>query len=91
MSMYDPMGLVAPFTLRAKILLREAWMLELDWDDPLPPKLHKKWVEFFVEMFLMEKLSFPRCLKPSGVIGDPWLIMMSDGSELAYGAVAYIR
>ena len=91
MSMYDPLGLVAPFTLKAKILLREAWRLELDWDDPLPPKLYQSWVIFFRSMFLMESLSFPRCLKPSGVVEDPWLILMSDGSELAYGAVAYVR
>lgn len=91
MSMYDPLGLVAPFTLKAKILLREAWRLELDWDDPLPPTLYQSWVKFFRSMFLMENLSFPRCLKPSGVVGDPWLILMSDGSELAYGAVAYVR
>ena len=91
MGMYDPLGLMAPFTLKAKILLREAWRLELDWDDPLPPKLHQSWVSFFHSMFLMENLSFPRCLKPSGVVGDPWLILMSDGSETAYGAVAYIR
>ena len=31
------------------------------------------------------------CLKPSGVVGDSWLILMSDGSELANGAVAYVR
>ena len=39
----------------------------------------------------MENLSFPRCLKSFGVVGDPWLILMSDGSALAYGAVAYVR
>ena len=91
MGIYDPMGLVSPFTLLAKILLRETWQLGLDWDDPLPPHLYKQWVKFFVEMFQLEDLKFPRCLKPSNYLEDPWLILLSDGSKTAYGCAAYIR
>ena len=47
MGIYDPMGLVSPFTLLAKIYLRETWQLKLDWDDALPPQLYKKWAHFF--------------------------------------------
>ena len=30
MVIYDPMGLVTPFTLQAKVYLRETWLLKLD-------------------------------------------------------------
>ena len=91
MGIYDPLGLIAPFTLLAKILLRETWQMGLDWDDSLPPFLYKRWVKFFTDMFLLEKLSFPRCLKPDNMLEDPWLLLLSDGGLTAYGCVAYVR
>lgn len=91
MGIYDPMGLVSPFTLLAKVYLRETWQLKLDWDDALPPQLYKKWVQFFQSLFLLEDLKFPRCMRPQNAVGDPWLIILSDGSDRAYGCVAYAR
>ena len=91
MGIYDPLGLVSPFTLQAKIYLRETWQLKLDWDDPLPACLHKKWIKFFTDMFLLETLQYPRCLRPTATDGDPWLVLFSDGSDVAYGCVAYVR
>ena len=91
MGIYDPMGLVSPFTLLAKMYLRETWRLQLDWDDALPPHLYKKWSQFFYQMFELENLRFPRCLRPLNAVGDPWLIILSDGSDQAYGCVAYCR
>ena len=41
MGIYDPLGIIAPFTLLAKIHLRETWKQKLDWDDPLPSPLYK--------------------------------------------------
>ena len=91
MSLYDPLGLLSPFTLLAKIYLRETWLLKLDWDDPLPDQMYRKWVEYFGSMFEIEKLEFPRCLRPTNAVGDPWLVILSDGSDEAYGCVAYAR
>ena len=39
----------------------------------------------------MQSISFPRCIKPKHVIGEPSIITYSDGSEDAYGACAYTR
>ena len=91
MRIYDPLGFLCPFTLRAKIYLRETWALKLGWDDTLPGHMHKRWTEFFCEMYDIEKLSYPRCLHPANTVGDPWLIILSDGSDTAYGFIAYIR
>ena len=91
MGIYDPMGLISPFTIKAKMYLRETWILKLDWDDPLPQDMRRKWIQFFQDMFLLEKLKFPRCLKPKNAVGKPWLIILSDGSDQAYGCAAYVR
>ena len=91
MSIYDPMGLASPFTLLGKIYLRETWLLGLGWDDSIPPNLHQKWTNFFKSLFLLEDLCFPRCMKPTNAVGNPWLVLLSDGSDVAYGCAAYVR
>ena len=52
-GIYDPMGLVAPFTVRAKSMLRKLWGQDekLDWDDAMPERLRREWVTFFEEVF----------------------------------------
>ena len=91
MSIYDPMGLASPFTLLGKIYLRETWLLGLGWDDPIPSVLHRKWTIFFKSLFALEDLCFPRCMKPTNAVGNPWLVLLSDGSDVAYGCAAYVR
>ena len=90
-GIYDPLGIASPFTVRAKILLRKLNTLSLDWDDPIPYDEREKWVDFFGELFEMEKVKFARSTKPTCARGKPVLIIFSDASENAFGACAYIR
>ena len=94
-SLFDPIGLLAPVLLQAKILLRKTWEGEcanLKWDDPLPVSLRNDMLEFFESLFDLEKVSFPRSLWPvQDVIGNPELVVFSDGSVQAFGAVVYVR
>ena len=91
MMIFDPLGFVCPYTLLGKIYLRETWSQKLGWDDQLPSKLRAKWIYFFCALFELEKLSLDRCLRPPNSVGRPWLIIFSDGSDLAHGFAAYIR
>ena len=91
MKIYDPLGILCPFTMRAKQLLRETWTLKLDWDDQLPQLMREQWTKFFKEMFKLSKLEYPRCLRPDDAVGSPQLIILSDGSAAAYGFSAYAR
>ncbi len=91
MTIYDPLGIICPFTLKAKILLRNTWELKLDWDEPLPAQMRAQWVTFFEGLFQLEQLILERALTPKNAVGQPWLILFSDGSEIAYGFAAYIR
>ena len=35
-SLFDSLGLIAPFVVKAKFYLQQAWLESLDWDDELP-------------------------------------------------------
>ena len=91
-GIYDPLGLATQFTVRAKMLMRKLWIVSLrPWADPIPESLSQEWLEFFAELFEMQDIRFRRCIRPRGAIGDPYLVMFSDGSDQAYGTCAYVR
>ncbi|XP_068245411.1 uncharacterized protein [Palaemon carinicauda] len=92
-SVYDPLGFLLPFTLKAKILLRDTVKCDfkLGRDDPLPSYLKEQWVSYFCELFGTETLNFERNVKPTSAKGLPLLVIFSDSSTNAYGAVAYVR
>ena len=90
-GIYDPMGLAAPFVVRAKIMLRMLTQANTGWDDAVSDRDRHNWINFFYEAFEMEHIKFPRSTKPPNALGSPILLIFSDASEDAYGACAYIR
>ena len=41
-TLFDPLGMMSPFIIRAKVLMQEIWACSLDWDDPLPEETGAK-------------------------------------------------
>ena len=35
-TVFDPRGLIAPFTIISRIMFQDAWLLQSEWDDRLP-------------------------------------------------------
>ena len=93
MKVFDPIGLLSPLILQAKLLLRETWNIEgLGWDDPLPEKVKNEWLGFLRSLLELNDIVIPRSLWPEGEVEElPILIVFSDGSISAYGVAAYIR
>ena len=59
---------------------------------PLPEDIRKEIIVFFLDLYELETLEFPRSLWPEAEVeGDPWLVIFSDGSIKGFGAVVYIR
>ncbi|XP_031573598.1 uncharacterized protein LOC116307470 [Actinia tenebrosa] len=57
----------------------------------LAEKFKSEWLQIFRHLFDMENISFNRYIKPSNAVGEPSLVIFSDGSQEAYGACAYVR
>jgi len=90
-GIFDPLGLMSPFVVRAKIMLRKLTQDKAGWDDPITDNQRSNWCEFFQEMFDVEDVKFKRTTKPNNAIGLPILVMFSDASKEAIGTCAYIR
>ncbi|XP_052271566.1 uncharacterized protein LOC127872276 [Dreissena polymorpha] len=91
-TLFDPIGLLAPLTIRAKMLLQDMWTAGLTWDENMDEELTNSAREWFEELRELRSISIPRCLRAK----DKTLEALSlhtfvDASESAYGAVVFAR
>ena len=87
---FDPLGLLAPVTVVAKILMQRLWHLKLDWDESLPASLHTEWITFANDFKHLHNISFGRNVTQRATRRIE-LHGFCDASERAYGACLYIR
>ena len=92
-SVYDPLGFLAPLTLRPKIILQELCKLRLAWDDPVPDVLLQNWEIWYNDLSRLSSFSVPRCFKPPdfGNVLSAHLHHFADASESGYGVLSYLR
>lgn len=88
---FDPLGLIGPVVVQAKIFLQSLWIEGCDWDDPLPEKPQEFWLEFRRNTIALKSLEIPRwtCYTPS--LSSVELHGFCDASQAAYGACLYLR
>lgn len=89
-QIYDPLGLLAPVIIVAKIMIQKLWLCKIGWDDPLPKTIQLNWTSFVKSLSNLSKLRIPRHVKAEN-IAEVELHVFTDASESAYGACAYIR
>ena len=90
--LFDPLGLVYPFVITARILYQEVCRRKLPWDQDLPTDILEKWKRWKAELPLISACSTPRYYFGNlGKQRNCKLHVFCDASELAYGAVAYLR
>ncbi|XP_068760347.1 uncharacterized protein [Montipora capricornis] len=90
-TLFDPLGLLSPYTMRAKVLLQEMWASGVDWDEPISTILSLRASQWFDELAVLPSLHIPRCLRTPCVVRDVTLHTCVDASQEAYGAVCYTR
>lgn len=91
MSLFDPLGLLSPYTITAKIMLQELWKKKVGWDDPLPPEEALTFDEWQSDLRHIAELRLPRCYDQRSDVTQRQLHVFCDASEQAYAAVAYWR
>ncbi|XP_076243414.1 uncharacterized protein LOC143184816 [Calliopsis andreniformis] len=89
-SLFDPLGLLGPIIIQAKVLLQHIWKLQLNWDESVPIDIHTKSTSFCRELELINKISVSRPLALKGHV-KLQLHGFCDASEQAYGACLYMR
>ncbi|XP_045453524.1 uncharacterized protein LOC123662768 [Melitaea cinxia] len=87
---YDPLGLIGPIFVHAKVIMQKLWATNTGWDSTPPDDIRHTWVNFTKSLTQMEPLSITRCVKLSNSITTQ-LIGFADASSVAYGCCLYLR
>lgn len=92
-SIFDPLRLAAPVTIKGKLLLRELSNGVQDWDTPLPDENVSMWETWKSSLEELSSLRMPRCYVPMSLSKPNYteLCLFSDASNWAIRAVASIR
>jgi hypothetical protein len=92
-SLWDPMGFLAPYVLRAKIMIQDLWSLNVDWDTRVPEDILQKWRQWTQELQSLHEVKVVRSLTPLR-LEEPSefsLQVFCDASQKAYATVVYAR
>ena len=89
---FDPLGMVGPVMVMAKLIFQDACRLELGCDDVLPEDLEKRWVKWLNEMTAVTDIKVDRCVCKSleEETLSVFLHGFGDASKKAYCAALYL-
>ncbi|XP_075150683.1 uncharacterized protein LOC142224783 [Haematobia irritans] len=89
-KIFDPAGWLAPIVILAKILMRDVWLSNVDWDDDITPKCFNGWVKFLENFSSTKSIQIPRWVSYSPKCNIQFHAFC-DASENAYVAAIYTR
>ena len=92
-SVYDPLGIAAPFVLEERKILQKLCQLKVGRDEKIPDNLKKDWVCWRNKLPKLENVKVNRCYKPGnfGKVMKAEVHLFSDASEEGYGQCSYLR
>ncbi|XP_058827669.1 uncharacterized protein LOC131687599 [Topomyia yanbarensis] len=89
-QLYDPLGIVSPVIAWAKIWMQHLWLVNVDWDDPIPREIESKWNDFHSQLPLLKQYKVPRYIFTPKATTVQFHVFC-DASEVGYGACIYAR
>ncbi|XP_047500211.1 uncharacterized protein LOC125046476 [Penaeus chinensis] len=92
-SVFDPLGFITPFTVRAKMIFQDKVRRKEGWDKQLSEENVKRWTSWLTELEDIKEFYMNRCLLPLrfGRLINAQLHHFCDASAKAYAVVTYVR
>lgn len=87
-KIFDPTGLVAPITIRGKLIVRELWARKFGWDAEVSPDILDQWRQLHAELSGLNDLRVRRWLG-TGASDAGHLHVFCDATESAFAAAVY--
>ena len=92
-SLFDPLGFIAPYIMKAKLLLQTLNGKGIGWDEPVTDAECLQWERWIDDLDKLREVKIDRCFKPEGFgkVQETQLHLFSDASRKGYSATAYLR
>lgn len=90
-QIFDPLGLLAPVLITAKIIMQTLWKLKVDWDQSLSSDVTSDWSRYVAHLKELDGLNIKRNVFSHDSNANIQLHGFCDASEKAYGACIYMR
>ncbi|XP_039311166.1 uncharacterized protein LOC120359023 [Solenopsis invicta] len=89
--LFDPLGLLGPTIVIAKLILQDLWRSNIGWDESIPQTVHTRWSMFQSQLTELNQLTISRCVKYGSNRQDSQIHGFCDASQYAFGACVYFR
>lgn len=90
-KLFDPIGWLAPSTIKAKIFMQSLWVIKkLNWDDRVPENKMQEWRKYRSQLHLLENIKIPRWIGSNDIVQFQ-LHGFGDASNSAYSSVVFSR
>ena len=93
-KIFDPLGLLSPVSVRAKLLMQDLWKGKYTWDSNLPDVITQQWESIANDLNLATEVTLPRyyftTADETHTADDNILHVFVDASMKSYGAAAYL-
>ncbi|XP_018406350.1 PREDICTED: uncharacterized protein LOC108782552, partial [Cyphomyrmex costatus] len=87
---FDPLGLLGPSIIIAKLLMQDLWRSKIDWDESISSESQTLWREYECKLQFLKNLEISRKVVCSNMqVAE--IHGFCDASQQAYGACLYIR
>ena len=88
-KLYDPLGMLSPVTLVARLFIAKLWDQKFGWDQPLPPNISTQWQSIERDLNAASRLEFSRWVNFDKA-RPVSLHVFTDASKSALGVAAYL-
>ena len=90
MKLYDLIGIIQPYHLKAKLIFQKSCDLKTGWDEALPNPLQEDFQKWIKELPLLENITINRCFLPQNGGKLCYLASFSDSSNVGLGVNVYV-
>ena len=92
-STFDPLGIVSPVILKARLILQEEHRRQLHWDEKISEESERDWEVWKKELTKLTEFKLARCTRPAWYQSGNKVTLhhFSDASPKGYGMVTYVR
>ena len=84
-SLFDPLGFIVSYTMKAKLLLQTLNLKGIGWDEPVKDAECLQWERWIDDLDKLREVKINRCFKPKGFgkVQEIQLHLFSDASRIS--------